>query len=41
MRVLKRGAIGNRLRIEDDHVREHSFFEKTAAIQSEIRRGQA
>src|SRR5438034_2976220 len=36
MWLLKRRAIGNRCRIEDDDIREHSFLEESAIIQSEI-----
>src|SRR5947199_7474599 len=36
MWFLKGRAIGNRCRIEDDDIREHSFLEESAMIQSEI-----
>jgi len=40
MRLLERRAIGNRRGIEHDHIREHSFFNKTAMIEAEISGGQ-
>src|SRR4029450_5975396 len=41
MRLLERGAIGNRRRIEYDDIREHSLFNETAMIEAEICRRQS
>ena len=40
MRLLESRAIGNRRRIEHNDIGKHSFLEKTAMIETEIRRGQ-
>src|SRR5438477_4006940 len=39
-RVFESGVIGDRYRIEHHHIREHSFFQKSAMIQPEISRRQ-
>src|SRR5205085_3616500 len=36
MRFFERRAIGDRCRVEYDHVGKHSFLEKSTAIQTEI-----
>src|ERR1700722_2523839 len=37
LRFIKGGVVTDCGRIEDNHIREHSFFEKTAMIEAEIR----
>ena len=39
--ILERRAVGDRRRIEYHNVREHSRFEKTAMVQTQIGRGQS
>ncbi len=41
MRLIERRAIGNGRRIEDNDIREHSFFEKPAVVEPKICRGQS
>ena len=40
MRLVERRAIGNRRRIEHNHIGKHSLFKKTAMIEAEIGGGQ-